>query len=1369
MNTNKNITVSKLRKAAKIAGVKGGYKMNKAELLSAFEEGIEYISKGLFTLNANALPDGVYSGAICNVQIQKQSSEFITPLYLNHSHKQLIMSRLDALAYDLHAADVICIRVAGAKIMKIDSVKSYLYATLLYGEKDGMIDFSAADIDGFLISKEVLVSKKISAHDDTFFLTNKGNIVKTYKVSITNSLFLSAAQEYADSQAVPKKRGQYKIVNANIEDLVYSEEKGMYVLPSNRGHEIKVSSNRIYRSHCDNNNEVKDILVFSAVPKLLGFSGKAREEAQVKYAMKAETIIYKGFLNLRTNKIVKVCAQSPAQARCGKYYFTSLNVEALRREFIYGYDFGDKCNLAKRESRYGLATTTAIKIHNFNPKVKVIDDPVKHIKADVVSPTSVDNTSKTVTALEVNNNQQIISNIQVVRGKDIEITPNDGGGCIELLPAVEIAWQLGLISTSEKNYFNKHYQNMAELTLAYNNNDINYRQLKLIKIILKMPSAYQIRYAGDKGMLLVFPFSEYRPDLKGFDIIEGSGMRKYELDDYSNVSFEICNVPKKHKDRVQMSYQFLQSLDIDAKTLCDIADEAMEHISSDIFVKPEEALKFLGLVSGMGDEGSVEFGSKVSEVLATYPEMINDKFVQDNLRKLVGKYLYSLAFGKLPVKGAYHFLFSDPFDFFGITDKRLAPGTSFMNNEEGEVACFRSPMIFKSEVQKTSLVKNNDLWFIHDIIIFNAFDPILMALGGADIDGDKAAVIKDARIIDAVSSFKFIPEDVAVNANISLATEEALLKYFVSTSKPSQVGLITNWATIFRDMQLDGQGNYDSVILALRFLQGWEIDRPKTGATVVMPELKIEVLPEWLFALQLFNKDSASYIKNFGYVDSLYNVALDMKKKIYASKSPLNMLFRHVEVEAKKILSGVGTHYESFSTQILSYVNVEKATELLPAVQELEKSYRHEIASIMQEFPGKQYKEERFAALTELYDSYRISALSISDDTEAVAAAAYYVCYNKESGSDSRSFVWNVLYNELMRIIQKFDSAKRLVRLPKFFDVINTVEVFNNSLIVNDIPVRRVSLPTGNYKVFNMDNEYYILVHCDSHLVEHEIETIEDSKKQVPINLAGFVGLGFNANDVIKILKENTCTLQMDGKYAYIICNGKKISGITSESSVKAIGILNKKLKLVESEKVWYKPTKITDKTMWYDKDNNIALKRSFRANFNILGDMDSKDKFESTYYTQDNIFAVSDEEIAAFENACIPFDDEDMVYDSSMACDMAAIEEVLNSSDDDSYDAVIVSDDVSDDVSIEELAKQQYNIDISKIEKPANADNVEINLVSNGVNITLFNNGKSWTFFVLVTDTTVEVQSKYQLKDETIDFLKKSAIKATLQNTIVY
>ena len=69
-------------------------------------------------------------------------------------------------------------------------------------------------------------------------------------------------------------------------------------------------------------------------------------------------------------------------------------------------------------------------------------------------------------------------------------------------------------------------------------------------------------------------------------------MRKYELDDYSNVSFEICNVPKKHKDKVQMSYQFLQSLDIDAKTLCDIADEAMEHISSDIFVKPEEALKF---------------------------------------------------------------------------------------------------------------------------------------------------------------------------------------------------------------------------------------------------------------------------------------------------------------------------------------------------------------------------------------------------------------------------------------------------------------------------------------------------------------------------------------------------------------------------------------------------------------------------------------------------------------------------------------------------------------------------------------------------------------------------------------------------------
>ena len=74
-----------------------------------------------------------------------------------------------------------------------------------------------------------------------------------------------------------------------------------------------------------------------------------------------------------------------------------------------------------------------------------------------------------------------------------------------------------------------------------------------------------------------------------------------------------------------------------------------------------------------------------------------------------------------------------------------------MNNEEGEVACFRSPMIFKSEVQKTKLTKNNDLWFIHDIIIFNAFDPILMALGGAAFVGDKAAVIKDKRIINSVS------------------------------------------------------------------------------------------------------------------------------------------------------------------------------------------------------------------------------------------------------------------------------------------------------------------------------------------------------------------------------------------------------------------------------------------------------------------------------------------------------------------------------------------------------------------------------------------------------------------------------------------
>ena len=1362
-----NYKVSELKEIAKVYGIKlSGLK--KADLIRKISENIEIVNNGSYITfdRANCtgtivntkgfIPNGCFTGhSIMPIKTKGKVKEFLCNAHANYVMDCIKNEDIDAINNSIETFTI----SEEAKILKLECLKDYIVAKMLFGIEDNdvtveglntvtFIDYNNASkyIDGILFTKELV--RSLSNIDDvnclpieySTLLMFNGRISDISTVSHSVALIKETTKDIEESKAIKVKKKQYSLLKVNIADLEYDSDKDLYVVKEDAGVFVGMSENRMFRKYGYKDNGINKVpfVAFEANPKHLNtLSTEEREIEESKNEIIILHVIMNGFYDRYTGNIVKVCAQSASQARKGNYYFSSVDFDTIQNDMLCGYDFGEEYVMATKQARCGLAFTSAIPVA-YKPRIKVLNDPCEIVKACTVSPSGVDKDLKVVKPFDKNGKPMIEKNNTLENKK---FTPNDGGGLIEVLPAIQISYELGLISKKQRDYFYKNYN--GEIDDIKNNS-------KLLKIFNIIPKAFQIRYAGDKGLLCVFPFRKYRPDFKDYDIIEGSNMRKYELSNYDNITLEIALYSHKGTEEVNTSYQFLQALNIKPEDLIELAERNLSKIDKDILTNPISAMKFLGMIERINAEEDKGITSKCTKVIASNPDMLHDKYINDKIKELLDRYIYQIAFGTIQVKGSYYYGFSDPFHFLGegnknvngLTDLSMKKGQNYCNNKVATVGCFRSPLIHMSEPQKINLCENELLWFMQDIIVFNPYELTLPACGGADTDGDKFAIIEEEIIVNSIVDYDYIPYNIDIKANKGHYNKDnvhdSTLEYFLTTSKKGEIGLIANRATNVRDQEFTRKMNFDNYILALLFLSGWEIDRAKTGITIDMNgnTLNSSKKPHWHVLSTLFRKSATREMflsKAKSNLQDLYR----FDDKTYISTAPLGKLCDYTLERAKGIYNN-DIDIKNFSNNLISNVNPDEVNRLLDTIKDIEANYRKEIAKIFTAFDSDDNNKIN-TALDVLNNEYRNILYSLSDDGLALAYASYYITYNRpNNSSSSRSFTWNVLFDEMLELIIKCNKSSKLVRLPKDIKT-DKVLVSNANIMFSDMKsYGKVDIVPGVYNTITIENDRYILTSRMNNIVENEKLVLRNDEKLYQLELRGFARNGFNALEIIEILTNSkSITVQEINSYLQVVADKKIISGLASEHAIVNNAIRNKRLEIVKCEDPIYTPKNIREDMHWYSIEENKAIRKSLTITVKVIDEMKREEAYQE----------LSSQTLTYTD---VQYDNYNNYYDIECQADYNSYEDYSNP--------------IGLDMNIIEAITLSFdNVwTVNSLDLPDNATKIDVNItdcsMNDGLkgNIVLYSGDKGFTFNIEKNNRNLIVNSEFKIKEENEMFLKR-------------
>jgi hypothetical protein len=814
-------------------------------------------------------------------------------------------------------------------------------------------------------------------------------------------------------------------------------------------------------------------------------------------------------------KLYKAIMRSASGMRLAKAVFTSVPElwESLD-EVTYGAQFGDVVEMSKRRTREGLALTSTLEIADMKFSFNIIDD--------------FDRT------VEIDSRQFIDGRMQDVK-VEVALTPTDGQGYITYEKAVEIARDLGL---------------------SY------------------VPSAFQVRFAGAKGLLIVYKWNRKAKKEWDADVLFHDSMWKYDFDtarfneENGNAPrLEIAAYTKPLKSQyVGMSYQFVQALDITPEDLISLAKEALDGVENGIMVDASKAMAFLGMIDGIGEGGYDEvLISRLTKTLDANPDMIKDFYVQRKLRGMVEKFVLDMRKGRVPVQGGYRYIIADPTVVFGNSKGMLKAGEAYYNGRVATIAGFRSPLIHSSEVVKLNLVsvkkwekmteyseEFGKFTYLNELIVLNTYDDSLPRMGGADVDGDKIMMSEDVRLINSVKGGKVVFDQGGAPAKKVPNTREEVIKFDLSTMKKSRIGIMTDYATVWTDYMIHKKNpKADENVQVLRILQGQEIDSVKTGYVPPLPDsLKTTFAPHWME-------------KNLGKPEDKHILE-------YKSTSPLGQLYDFI-MEFWAEFSQVNPEdCEKRNLAILRGIDKAEASAIYKYVARLEESYRQELKALMEyaEENGLDDDSDQLNAIREeIFDRYTRLIQDIDADPRTVAGVAYQVAYHREGTGSKRSvsFPWITAFDGLITVLSQIaDERFKLVPVRGRELTAGTMKFSGKeSKDADGKVVARAQVPNGTFEVVEIEGRFFAKV-------KRTAKPVTEKKTASAEKLVHFQIRGFKyhetktARKAFESIKKNGGIVELvqKGEYITVNVNNTQIGVVGGDDDFTMITVMNKKLQI---------------------------------------------------------------------------------------------------------------------------------------------------------------------------------------------------------------
>lgn len=294
----------------------------------------------------------------------------------------------------------------------------------------------------------------------------------------------------------------------------------------------------------------------------------------------------------------------------------------------------------------------------------------------------------------------------------------------------------------------------------------------------KTMSGCCIRNAFCKGMVFPFPFREFAKkvakknmvldawgtwrDIHRVQLVLTTSMLKLwdsydSLEDYMDNCHEngytfavtkTCELELENERN--LNYQFIQSYRLTDEQIRELIKPTVNEFKAVLGGNWEDAILFLrgprmraepGYIKGLADD--------YVKALMIEPELINDRYVQEHIYRMLRKKIDRAKTGVLKVHGNFQVLSGDPYalcqSMFGLEVTGLLTAGQFYSKYwidcgVDKVVCYRAPMSCHNNIRVMAVNKSDECqyWYryMKTVSILNAWDNTCAALNGADFDGD---------------------------------------------------------------------------------------------------------------------------------------------------------------------------------------------------------------------------------------------------------------------------------------------------------------------------------------------------------------------------------------------------------------------------------------------------------------------------------------------------------------------------------------------------------------------------------------------------------------------------------------------------------
>lgn len=642
------------------------------------------------------------------------------------------------------------------------------------------------------------------------------------------------------------------------------------------------------------------------------------------------------------------------------------------------------------------------------------------------------------------------------------------------------------------------------------------KRAKLAKIWKKVSPANIVRYQQTfvKGLLVAWDI-ESKTDFDK-EIVLTKSMVKVDVANQfpnhkidSNLPWLVCKVATA-KDYSEYNTQFWMQLDLESNDLVDLAKNYIGKLERS-FSEVSQALETLGAI------GTTSELNKIGELLNIAPELLGAGFIQRKIASLLKYKLAKITKGKIPVKGGFRFIITDPRILTGKAG--LRSGENYLDGMTQEAVISRNPALSKNENHKISLVNNSrtkDLEHLHNILVLNQHDCVWLFLGGADFDGDIAFVCWDELVLKRFRKTEH-GVNIITRGNRKLAFNDESRKMLLKENLGGgQVGLYTDQLMNFVDYAYNNGWTYDDILpvigMGVNYV-GKEIDCAKTGEQV---ELTDDYTNLVIYGGKEPNKDGKLYqIKKADWMwfigkekksqlgDDYFkdNKGKDAKFKILESKHALGHLVRYMmskykvhtcPVEANKYFEEncmLINDQPILDKLYMAFNKDEVENTRVAFVQELEKNFRYDFAHLMSVKKTLGDDEQFNQMVEELELKHALlfeQACELNNINPMLASVAAYiapqhvdlkkgVAHKENVSNTSCAYVFHCAYEHFYNACKLAFDGIGMFRLP-VRTLEEELEVVDGKITINSNTFNVKNIEDGVYEVATLasDNQYLV-------------------------------------------------------------------------------------------------------------------------------------------------------------------------------------------------------------------------------------------------------------------------------------------------------